>query len=912
MIALLYQTSTRRIALQWRYLALFVIVGVLLSGWPTLLKAADEPVTDLAALICTDALVDTALSRSPTTSPWRTVRDQVIFTTDNAHVFSPPQAIILSEDDDGDGDGSVDVDAFAQTFIVPPSTQQMIGSLRYRIAPGALGMNDSVTLSLNMPDDPTPSGRVFTVDLPLSRRADGNWRSFTWAATEGLEALVARGAAQLVITMRGVNDDAAIRISFDDIEVQVCGRVTATLSGRVTQRNRAAPNLSDAQVLLLRYNGSDRRVVATAQVSATDDGFRYQFEVPPLATGAVYQVWFANQPLAVGRDEHRLGVLAGPVVTALAAGQEITNLDLELSTVRLLTPPPAALQVLNEETPVRFSIEPRGIEGETYQICLYDPAVIDSVTGVPPQVCSPTLSATAPFFDLVPANFTTMPLRYGYPYRWYAVVHNNHGTAAYPAFGYSFTEHTITFVPAPSELPIQPVSDEGSPPGSASAAWTVLIYVAADNALGDPTRLSLVAQPEVELERLRTLAVNYPTISIVTWIDGYGNTGGRLCALRGNAVDCRHQPEANSADPATLSAFLEYGLTRFPAAHTMLVLVGPAHPAFGFGSDESVLNTPTMSMPALGTALTNATTVAGRRIDLVLMQAPLTANLTTATALAPAANYLVAPPGQIWRIAWLHRVLDRLVATDGDNPRAVAADLPTIYAAAVRADGVSRGYALAAFDLSQANAVRSARDALAAELTIILAERNTVIQALLAEVRAASFIYDTSGNGLADMMLDLAGNRYSAPEDAFVDLGDFTAALAAAPALQAEDLTAARAATTALAAAMGGSSPFVIATRRLADGQIGIPSLPPGAGLAEFFPHRSLLGGQPLLVEYLLYRGQTDSWSTFLRRYLAADRPFGIGGVTAVPAGGSGLPLIVGKPIAYERYLPIVSLADRR
>lgn len=906
MVALLYQTSVQRLAVRQLLIALLLCVGLLIGRIPPQIEAAIDQPPALANLICTDVIADPTISLAPSASPWRTVRSQVNFTTASVRVFSPPQAIFLTEDDDGDSDGSVDVDAFGQTFTVPANAEQIIGSLRYRIPPGALGPNDTVTLSLNLPDDPTPSGRIFAVDLPLSGKADGNWRSFTWSATD-IALLAEEGAAQLVITLRGVNDGTAISISLDDIEAQVCARNVATLSGRVTQRNRSAPNLGDAQVLLVRYDSSGRQVVATAQVGPAEEGFRYQFSVPPLPAGAAYQVWFANQPLAPARDDRRLGVLAGPVITTLTAGQEVTNLDLELSTVRLVDPPPNATVVLADDSPVRLEIEPRGIEGETYQICLYDPALLVPETGLPSQLCSPVLTATEPFFDLVPASFATLRLRYGYPYRWYAIVRDPRGTAAHPAFGYSFAEHTITFLPAPRMLPAQPANDEGFPAGAAPASWTVLIYVAADNALGDLARMSAVTQPAFELARLKALAASYPNISIVTFYDGYGNTGGEICALRGSAVDCRQQLEPNSADPATLREFVEYGLQQFPASRTMLVLVGPAHPALGFGSDETMANQPAMSIADVGSALTAATNASGKRINLVLMQAPLTANLTTALALAPAADYLVAPPGQIWRMAWLRQVLNRLVATGGNDPRAVASDLPVLYATAVRADGVLREYALAAFDLARASAVQTARDALAAELARVLNERGTVIQQTLADVRTASTVYDSSGNGLADMMRDPIGDRYPVPEDAFLDLGDFTAALAAAPALQASELSAVRTANTSLIAALGGSSPFVIAVRRQAADLPGVPTLPPGAGLAEFFPHHSLFGAQPLYVERLLYRGQTDAWSSFLRRYLTVDRPIGVGGVTAVPASGTGLPLIAGLPIAYDRYLPIVS-----
>lgn len=906
MVSLVYQTSTRQVAYWPRQLSILFCIVLLITAWPAQSGAAYEaPSATLANLVCFDAIEDTAIDRSPSSSPWQPLRNEISFTTASARVFSLPQAIFLVEDDDGDGDGGIDIDAFGQQFSIPPTTEQIIGSLRYRIVPDALGPNDSVTISLNLPDDPTPAGRVFAVDIPLSGRADGNWRSFTWAATD-VVSLVDQGAAQLQITMRGVNDGTALALSFDDIEAQVCTRTLATLGGRVSQLNRDAADLSDVQVLLVRSDTNGQTVVATASAAPVDDGFRYQFDVPPLANGQSYQVWFVNQPLSGSRDQRRLGLLAGPVVSELAAGEEILDLDLELSSPRLLDPQPDARLVLRDDSPVRLLIEPRGIEDELYQICLYDPVVIVLETGLPPQLCSPLLTADEPYIDLVPASFATFPLRYGHPYRWYAIVHDNRGTEQLPAYGYSFAERTITFLPESPSLPVRPVDDEGLPDGLPPASWTVLIYVAADNALGDPLRTSAVARPDFELERLRSLATTYPNLSIVTFYDGYGITGGQMCALRGSTVDCRNRLEPNSADPATLRDFVTFGLTEFPATRTMLVLVGPAHPALGFGSDESVANTPTMAIADLGTALTNATTTAAKRIDLILMQAPLTANLNTALALAPAADYLVAPPGQIWRTAWLNRVLSRLNAAN-NAPRTVAIDLPALYGNAVRADGVLREYALTALDLARADEVQAARNALAVELTRVLNERAAVMQLLLIDVRTSSTAYDSSGNGLINAMRDSLGERFPAPEDAFVDLGDFATALATAPAVQAADLAAARTATLNLRNALGGSAPLVIATRRLANGQVGLPELPIGAGLAELFPHHALLGTQPLLVEYLLYRGQNDDWSAFVRQYLATDRPVGIGGVTDVPTGGTPFPLITGLPLAYDRYLPIVA-----
>ncbi|MBO9314565.1 MAG: hypothetical protein J7456_02120 [Chloroflexus sp.] len=907
MVALLYQTSSRSVAFWLRWIGLFTCTILVMVGWPSRLAAVStEPPPTPSNLICTDVIEDSTISRPRSSSPWQAVRNEVLFTTASARVFSAPQAIYLVEDDDGDGDGSTDVDAFRQRFTVPSAAEQIIGTIRYRIVPGALGPNDTVTIALNVPDDPTPAGRVFAVDIPLTGKADGNWRSFSWAATD-ITPLVEQGAAQLIVTMRGVRDGTGLAVSFDDIEVQLCSRNLATLSGRVTQSNRESPDLRDVRIFLVRSGPSGRSVIATAQVEAADDGFRYQFSVPPLSAGAAYQVWFINQPLTNRRDGQRLSVLAGPVVTELGAGDERTDLDLELSSPRLLDPQPNARLVLNDDSPVRFLFEPRSIDGEEYQICLYDPTLFIPETGLPPQWCSPPLTAAEPYVDLVPSIVDTMPLRYGHPYRWYVKVLDRRGTETLPAYGYSFAERTITFLSAPASLPMQVIDNEGLPAGADPVRWTILIYVAADNALGDPLRTSVVARPDFELERLRLLAAAYPDFSIVTFYDAYGITGGQICAFRGSAVDCRRQFEPNSTELATLREFVRFGLSEFPAARTMLILVGPAHPAFGFGSDESVAATPAMSITDLGVALREATVAAEKRIDLVLFQAPLMANLNTALALAPAADYLVAPPGNIWRTAWIHRVLSRLTASDGDNPRAVAVDLPTIYSNAVRSDGVLREYALTALDLDRADEVRSARDDLATALQQIWNERAAVIQLSLLEVRSRSTVYDSSGNGLADAIPDPTGQRWSVPEDAFIDLGDFTAALANAPVLQDSNLAAVRTATINLSNALGGSTPLVLATRRNAAEEIGIPSLPPGAGLAEFFPHRSLFGTQPVLVESLLYRGQTDPWSGFIRSWLASDLPVGIGGVTTAPSGGIAFPLITGLPIAYDRYLPIIS-----
>ncbi len=900
MVALLYQTSAHRLAIRLRRIALLVCLFLIVTTLPASLESA--PVTPPAApayLICRDALLDPAIERSPPDSPWLALRNQVRFAEQTIH---------LLEDDDGDADGSVDVDSFGQTFSVPPTTAQIIGSLRYRIAPSALGPNDTVTVALRVPDNPLPAGLVFSVNLPLSGRADGIWRDFAWSLidAEAVARLVELGSAQFVVTMRGVPDSAALSVFFDQIEAQICAPETVRLSGRVTQLNRSTPNLGDAQILLVRHDATGSSVIATTGVTPTDEGFRYQFDAPPLASGASYQIWFVNQPLTATRDDRRVGALAGPVVSAASAGQAITNLDLELSSVELVMPPANALLVLNDDTPVRFQITPRPIAGEEYQICLYDPAVIIPETGQPPQVCSPRLTADEPFFDLLPADFGSLPLRYGYPYRWYAIVHDARGTAAHPAYSVSFYERAVTFALAPPTLPVAPTTDEGRPPGAAPAGWTVLIYVAADNALGDSNRMSVVAQPGYELNRLRSLAAAYPNISLVTFYDGYGRAGSEICAIRGSAVDCRRQPEVNSADPDTLRNFVTYGLTEFPASRVMLVLVGPFHPVFGFGSDEA-LDTPTaMSVTALGEALARATADANRTIDVALTQAPLTANLAVAQALAPAARYLVAPPGQIWRAAWLHRVLSRLTASDGSNPRAVATAIPSLYVDAARADGVLREYAMTALDLTRVTAALTARNQLAVELRQVLNERNAVFSPLLASIRARSASYDTSGNGLVNAMRDPAGERQPAPEDAFIDLGDFAAYLAADPALQASELIALRTASQSLSAALGGTNPLVIAARRQEAGGVGIPTLPTGAGLAEFFPHPSFFGAQPALVERLLYRGQADGWSNLLRLYLSGKRMTGVGGVTDAPPGGISFPLVTGMPIAYDRYLPIV------
>lgn len=860
------------------------------------------PAPDQGVDRCTQALADPSVSLPAGDSPWREERAARLF--DSTIFFSAPQSLRLVEDTDNLVGPAGDLDSAGQEVTVPASLSALAGSLRYRVRAGSASAGDQLRVEIYRPGQLNDAGRLAVFTLDTTAVDDDTWRRFDWDLldTTALATLRSLGRMLFVVTQAGAGAQAQ-EIWVDDLAVQRCVPATS-ISGTITQRNAVSPDLERATVILTRSDSTGTQVLLRTR---PDTAGAYRFDgLPSLPSGAAFQVWFLNAPAGPQRDDSAIQFWAGPRFTEVSDGSQLTAAPFDISDVPLLGPTSYAEVVATDAAPARLSWQARGNSGERYQLCLYDPQRLDQATGLPVQVCSAQLdpARNQMAFDLSPASFAATPqfaFRYGRSYRWYVIASGAGGQ-----LGYSFYERAITLVPAPAQPPSATVTPDPDPPapGAPEATWTVLVYAAGDNALGDPRRAPGTARVDVQLAALANLAPRYPQLNLVSYADRYGDTGAQLCYLRpAGGPDCQTRMEANSASAAHLSAVLAEVRARYPADRTLLVLLGPGHALGGFGSDETTPGAPSLSAADLGAALQGGLG-AGERLDLVLAQAPLMGSLELAAALAPSANYLVAATDQIWQVPLLTRLPALLAGPNGSQPVVVAQGLVNAYNTVVDAQAPGRFRSIAAYDLAQAGPVAEALDGLGAALLTQLTQDEATARLLLAEVRGQVQFYDSSANGMLNRIFGPA-QPIAAAEDALVDLVDLATLLAASPLAD----TPVQAAAQALLDTLAGPAPLVIS--RLQVSGIGLAGLridlTDASGIAAFLPAERRLGHQATLAQLTLYRPEaTGGWAELLRAYLAGAPLSGPGGVTAGPAGGARLAPPTGGLIDWDLGLPMV------
>lgn len=856
---------------------------------------------EISALACTQALADPGVSLAPADSPWLELRDARSFVTD--HFSSSPQALLMVEDNDDYREADGDVDSAGQSFAVPAGAELLYGSLRYRVS-GSPAAGEEIELALYSDDTLAPAARVARFSVATAGQTN-TWLSLDWELTEAeaLKALRESGEALLAISLRS-RDGATQRVWVDDIRANVCVGAAA-ISGRVTQGG-ATTGLDDARILLVRSDGTREEVLA---VTSPDAAGRYRFDgLPALAAGARYRVWFLNSP--TGGQSGRIGFWAGPSVAGLAGGQELELAAFDIGDIELGEPASYSEVAASASHPASLSWAARGVTDERYQLCLYDPARLDQETDGPVQLCGPIRDpARDPLsFSLSPASFAGAPefgFSYGRSYRWYVVALKLGTDGRVEQYGYSFYEQAITLVEQEVSPPSVPVDAEPDLPSAptGSGDWTLMVYAAGDNALGDIGRTPGISGVDVQLAHLAALAPRYPRVRIVVFADRYGDTGARLCYLRpSGGPDCRERAEPNSADPATLRDFVAMALERYPARRAMLWLIGPGHAVGGFGTDQTAEGSPAMSVDAIGAAIEQASAAAGRSADILVAQAPLMGELTAAASLAGAADFLVAASDQIWQLAWFDRALPLLAGTSRDNPRAISQGLVAAYDAAVVALGTGRARSIAAYDLERAAAARAALDKLGTALAAGLNGDPTATMALLDGARNVVQRYDSSGNGLIGRMATAAA-AVPADEDAFFDAAGLAEYLAGSP-LASETI---REAAEALGELVSGDAPMVLASQQRSGlGLAGEPiDLNNAGGLALLLPGPAGLGGQRTLAEIALSDAE-GGWAMLLKTYLTARPAASPGGVTAGPLGGARFAPPLGGRLGFSIWLPLV------
>lgn len=871
-------------------------------GWPE----RSRP-TLAQSFTCRQAFADPTVSVAPASaSPWQQLRGVRAFSDEFAS--SQPQSLFLEES------SPADVDAVGQSFgPLPANLAEIAGALRFRLAANSTGDGDKLRVALYNDASLEPAGLIFQSELDLATRDDATWQSFEWEVRDAptIALLRERTSATFVVSTVNAANGATQRLWLDDLTLDLC-TPGGSIGGTVRQGSAPAPN---AELLLVRTDAVESRVVATTQAS-TDGSFLFS-AVPPLAAGAQYRVWFLNRSENNTRDDSRLGFWAGPPISSFAEGAVVNNLALEIDAVELLEPAPNATVIATNATPARLTWGGRSPQpGERQRFCLYDPEQADPKTMLPLQLCGPLLDPSREplAFSLAPSSFAAapgFPFVYGRAYRWYVVVYSADPRSD-PTFqyGYSFYERSVTFAPAAGAAT---APEPNLPPGSPTTAmgkadWTLLVYVAADNALGDPRRATRTALPSAQLANLATVAANYPGVKLLTYLDNYGNGGAQFCFYPpGEQPDCTSRPEPNTAAGQDLADFIGEGRARFPATRTALLVISPGSAA-GLAPDDSSGGS-FLSLPRLRTAFAAAGLGGDKRLDLVIYQAPNLGTLDSLAATAPYASYMVASADQVWQVGALERIVPVLAGPGKTDAAEAARGTVRAYDAAITAIAPGSMFSMASFELSKIPAIVQGAEDLAFVVLDEFKRERATLGPILESARNGAIAYDASGNGRHNQLASASG-PVAAQEDALVGLRSLALQLRDAPGApkpvrdEAIDLLG--------LLDRGATSPILSTIQRSGRSLAGVPiTFENAAGLAVFFPSGDRLGGQPALVQQLLHGPDAGpprdtDWALMLRFYLADRIGEGPGGVTEAPGSGAQPPFSPGAMVRTALYLPML------
>jgi hypothetical protein len=169
--------------------------------------------------------------------------------------------------------------------------------------------------------------------------------------------------------------------------------------------------------------------------------------------------------------------------------------------------------------------------------------------------------------------------------------------------------------------------------------WTMLVYIAADNDLAQWADSDLV-----EMEQFGST----PDVSVVVQIDKPAIGARRLLIGQGSSSPIQDLGIVDMCAWETLSDFLSWGITSFPANKIMVILWDhgtgwTATPNQSFGTDWSSGSVLSIANGDFRKALATAHEYTDKRIDLFIFDACLMQQIEVAFELQPYARVLLAP-----------------------------------------------------------------------------------------------------------------------------------------------------------------------------------------------------------------------------------------------------------------------------
>lgn len=677
----------------------------------------------------------------------------------------------------------------------------------------------------------------------------------------------------------------------DDVQVTTCA-TGAGLRGALTAAPADESGQPQGAEVALAYRSAAEQPYTILRTQKTAAGGTYNFGgLRPLRAAESYRVFYLND----GRNDQRLRVWAGPTVTSLAVDQETALPSFDIRNVPLQSPANDAQVAF----PAQFRWSGRGLPNEQYSFCLYDLDRSDEQYCLEPQTTT-SVEVTLADMEMIPE----LGFRYGKRFAWFVLVEQG------DYWGASFYEHGVTFTQNPVQMPGAGPSPSGrAPSATGDKDWTVMVYLAGDNDLGDLTRYTNAsANLQGQFDTLRRLAPTVPNVHVVVLADFFDSSGTRLCHMQpdGQAA-CQQLGEQNTADPAVLRNFIDTALERFPARQRMLIIANHGHSLGGVALDETTGPNAWMKPNQFREALATSR-LATQPLDILFFSACLMGSVETAAMVQGYSRYLVASADLMWMLSVHERMLPLLGNADTrDNPRAVASGIVDAYRRSVQAVNQSLSISSAAYDLAQFETLNTHLSQLAVALLDGVGNNANAdaVRAAINRARNTMQVYDASGN----KQLDVA-------EDAFVDLTDMARLLAEIPNTPpTPEVTAIRTAAQnlrTLLANVGGANAFIVASVQASGANYDLSR---AAGVHVFFPNANVgaleRGQQRGMTALYLNQGlftpyhTTTQWDEWISRYT------GVVNTGSVAAGPGGFVAGV-RPVSgaftqqYDVFLPLV------
>ena len=265
----------------------------------------------------------------------------------------------------------------------------------------------------------------------------------------------------------------------------------------------------------------------------------------------------------------------------------------------------------------------------------------------------------------------------------------------------------------PHRPPVDPVAQQQK-----TAAWTVMVYIAADN--------NLEVQGLYDISEMEAVGSS-EDVNIVVQIDraeGYTTIDGDWTGARRFYVEQDDKPttigspvledmgEIDSGDPATVADFATWAITTYPAEHYMLILWDHGGAWIGHASDEESGND--LDLPELASVLDQTIQSTGiDKFDIVGFDMCLMAQFEVMETITPYADFGLASEENIPGPGYYYVFLDELVknpAMDGGDLGSAAVDYYMQFYDEILPDPDNL-YGLGVVDLSQSSTVISALDA---------------------------------------------------------------------------------------------------------------------------------------------------------------------------------------------------------